>query len=101
MGFRIVAGARRDIRSSTAWYKKSGMTAKFLLALAAAFQRVEADPQSLPFSENPWPTPGRDFRRCPVDRFPFQVIFEIRPDEVVILAIAHGSRRPGYWKRRK
>ena len=102
MRFRIVAGARRDIRESTAWYNKNaGMGADFVAAVEAAFRRVETDPQTLPSTENPWPSLGRDIRRCPVVKFPFQVIFEIQSDELVVLAVAHGSRRPGYWRRRK
>ncbi len=102
MRFRIVAGARRDLRSSTAWYQKqAGLGADFVAAVSVAIRRVESDPHSLPSTENPWPPVGRNIRRCPVEGYPFQVIFEILPDELVVLAVAHGSRRPGYWKRRK
>ncbi|MBI3461482.1 MAG: type II toxin-antitoxin system RelE/ParE family toxin [Planctomycetes bacterium] len=33
-------------------------------------------------------------------RFPYRIIYEVRSDEIVILAIAHNRRRPGYWSRR-
>jgi hypothetical protein len=32
--------------------------------------------------------------------FPTYVAYEILPEEVVVLAVAHGRRRPGYWKKR-
>jgi plasmid stabilization system protein ParE len=57
------------------------------------------DPQSLP--RDVTKQRRRDIRRCEVRGFSHQVIFEIRGNEVVIVAIAHGSRRPGYWSRRK
>ena len=102
MGFRVVAGARRDFRSSVTFYQReAGMGAEFIAAVEDAYRRIESDPNSLPSAENPWPTHGRDLRRCPVDSFPYQVIFEIRSSELVVLAVAHGSRRPGYWSRRK
>ena len=102
MGFRVVAGARRDLRSSTDWYQKqSGLGADFVAAVAVAIRRLENDPHSLPSAENPWPPVGRNIRRSPVEGFPFQVIFEVLSDELVVLAVAHGSRRPGYWRRRK
>ena len=101
IGFRIVPGARQDLRESVVWYKQnSGMTSQFLNAVATAFQRLETDPHSLPLTESPWPSRGRRTRRCPVEGFPFQVIFEIQPTEIVVLAVAHGSRKPSYWKRR-
>lgn len=40
-------------------------------------------------------------RKCLVDRFPFAVIYQIRKDEIFIVAITHLSRKPGYWKERR
>jgi hypothetical protein len=39
-------------------------------------------------------------RRALVARFPYQVVYRIRPGEIVIVAVAHLKRRPGYWKNR-
>jgi plasmid stabilization system protein ParE len=33
-------------------------------------------------------------------RFPFRVVYELQPDRIWIVAVAHLSRRPGYWTRR-
>jgi plasmid stabilization system protein ParE len=33
-------------------------------------------------------------------RFPFSVVYVVLPAEVVILAIAHFRKRPGYWRDR-
>lgn len=41
-----------------------------------------------------------DFRKVRVGKFRYSMIFRIRKDEVQILAVAHMSRRPGYWKDR-
>lgn len=43
---------------------------------------------------------GKRFRAFPLNRFPFNVIYEIGGDEIIIVAVAHHSRRPGYWKSR-
>ena len=40
-------------------------------------------------------------RKTLVDRFPYAVVYRHDPESVIILAIAHARRRPGYWKRRK
>jgi hypothetical protein len=42
-----------------------------------------------------------DRRVLLLDRFPFTVAYQIKGNEIVILALAHTSRRPGYWSRRK
>ena len=33
-------------------------------------------------------------------QFPFSLIFVNRHDYVWVVAVAHGSRRPGYWQNR-
>lgn len=39
-------------------------------------------------------------RRRKVDVFPYRVVYFVRDDELLIVAFAHQSRRPGYWKQR-
>jgi len=34
-------------------------------------------------------------------RFPFSIVYTIQGSEIVILAIAHFKRKPGYWRNRK
>jgi plasmid stabilization system protein ParE len=41
-----------------------------------------------------------DRRVAVLNRFPFILVYQIEEDEIVILALAHMSRRPGYWSRR-
>jgi hypothetical protein len=44
---------------------------------------------------------GRADRRVALlERFPFTLPYLIAGDVVVILALAHTSRRPGYWSKR-
>lgn len=42
-----------------------------------------------------------DRRIAALDRFPFTLVYQIKADEIVILALAHNSRRPGYWSARR
>lgn len=101
MSFRLLVSARRELKQDAAWYecRQTGLGERFLDSVRQAFQRIVDDPQSLP--RDVTKRSHRDIRRCAVSGFSYQVIFEIRPDELVVLAIAHGSRRPGYWSRRK
>jgi plasmid stabilization system protein ParE len=41
------------------------------------------------------------YRRLPLHRFPFSIIYRIRESTLRILAVAHQRRRPGYWKGRE
>jgi len=40
----------------------------------------------------------RDRRRYLMRRFPYSLIYRVVGEEVRILAVAHQSRRPGYWR---
>jgi plasmid stabilization system protein ParE len=40
-------------------------------------------------------------RRALVDRFPYAVVYRPDRESLLILAVAHLRRRPGYWRRRK
>jgi plasmid stabilization system protein ParE len=40
------------------------------------------------------------FRRMLVRRFPFSIIYFIEPGQIVVVAVAHQSRSPDYWKVR-
>jgi hypothetical protein len=35
-----------------------------------------------------------------VKRHPYLVVYALRGDEIIVLAIAHTSREPGYWRER-
>ena len=41
------------------------------------------------------------YRRLNLRVFPFYIPYVIRGDTVWVLAVAHGSRKPDYWVRRK
>lgn len=40
------------------------------------------------------------FRRSLIARFPFSVVYELLPNGILIVAVAHQRRRPGYWRGR-
>jgi len=39
-------------------------------------------------------------RSFPTKRFPFRLVYEVQPDRIWIVAVAHLSRKPDYWARR-
>jgi hypothetical protein len=95
-----MAEAREEADESAHWYdaRRAGLGDEFLSVLGTAFNAIEADPRR--FEKLATRRAQRDVRRCNLERFPFTVVFECRDDEVVVLAIAHAKRRPGYWRRR-
>lgn len=43
---------------------------------------------------------GRNLRRALLRRFPFSLIYSEEPDGILVVAVAHQRRRPGYWRWR-
>lgn len=40
-------------------------------------------------------------RRKVLHKFPYSVLYSVRPDEIRILAVAHQKKRPFYWCGRR
>ena len=43
------------------------------------------------------PRASREFRRASLRRFPYGVVYVVRDDLLVVMAVPHNRRRPGYW----
>jgi len=39
-------------------------------------------------------------RRFPLRRFPYNLVYQVEPQELRVIALAHQRRRPSYWKNR-
>lgn len=44
---------------------------------------------------------AHDTRMLTLHRFPYSLVYRVRHDEIRVIAIAHHSRRPGYWTDRQ
>jgi plasmid stabilization system protein ParE len=46
------------------------------------------------------PVRGRDVREAPVNPFDYRLVYEVRANEILVLAVAHNRRLPNYWRGR-
>ncbi|MCC6142618.1 MAG: type II toxin-antitoxin system RelE/ParE family toxin [Candidatus Hydrogenedentes bacterium] len=44
-----------------------------------------------------WQKLSKRTRRCRLERFPYGIVYQCRPDELLIVAIMHLKQAPGYW----
>lgn len=84
-----------ELNDAYNWYedKVSGLGEDFIEELENAFSLIKTMPKT-------WPILSNNFRRFLLKRFPYGIIYEIRENDIFILAIMHLSRKPGYWKSR-
>lgn len=84
-----------EARAAYAWYAQRDprAAAAFGAELDRAIRRALESPGT-------WPAFQSGTRRCLLERFPFFVVYRELGDRLEILAVAHGRRRPGYWRER-
>ncbi|ODA34761.1 type II toxin-antitoxin system RelE/ParE family toxin [Planctopirus hydrillae] len=100
MIFRILPEALQEANEAAIWYsdRQSTLGASFIAAIEQAFQAIQLTPGILTPLET---YEGRhDIRRLQLKRFPYLVICLYRPDEILVVAIAHTRRHPNYWSDR-
>jgi plasmid stabilization system protein ParE len=89
--------AVREARAARRWYKLErdapGAARGFQEALQRALEQIADAPVR-------WPTLVDDFRKRPLRRFPFRVVYQIRSDHVLIVAVMHERQHPEYWRIR-
>jgi toxin ParE1/3/4 len=89
--------ARSDLREGKAFYRHRSPLAAVAFAnhIAAALSRIVEAPLRYPLGEH-------DTREHVLSsRFPYTIIYRVRNNLVVIVAIAHHSREPRYWHHRQ
>jgi plasmid stabilization system protein ParE len=87
--------AEQEYLSSLAWYKERSPSAA--LDFEREFQRA-----IFAITETPdrWPIYFSNYRRYVLHQFPFSIVYCSFEREMFVLAVAHGHRRPGYWRTR-
>ncbi len=87
--------ARIEFRDAAAFYAaaRAGLGAEFSREIESVIRRICDAPTRWSFVE-------QDVRRSLTRRFPFAVLYTIEADFVLIVAVMHCSRKPGYWRHR-
>ncbi len=87
--------AVEEAQAARQWYLARSASAadSFLVELDRGIEAIALTPER-------WPLFVHGTRRYLFQRFPFQLIYRVMNDRIEVLALAHGRRRPGYWKVR-
>jgi len=85
-----------EAESAVSWYVERSERAP-----AAFIEEIDKAIQSILNAPKRWPIFESDFRRAPLFRFPYSIVYREKSNDLIqILAVAHGRRKPGYWKMR-
>ena len=77
---------------------RQGSGRRFEREYAATIRDIPKRPAFYPLvSDAPH---GLEIREAYLPRYHYRIIFLVLPGEVIVLAVAHAARDPGYWHRR-
>jgi plasmid stabilization system protein ParE len=92
---QIHPAAWEELEAADEWYAQRSNRAvdEFLNDLRRAIQQMSDHLEQLPQFEF-------GTRRVVLRKFPYRLVFRETQSSVEIVAVAHGRRRPGYWRKR-
>ncbi|WP_149752993.1 type II toxin-antitoxin system RelE/ParE family toxin [Rubripirellula obstinata] len=95
MSAELHPDAIAELDLSADWYAERSPTASrnFLVAVDVAIATIVSDPNRFAYIDD-------RHQSCAVRKFPFQVVFRQAAGRILVIAIAHAKRRPGYWMSR-
>lgn len=96
----ILAEAEAEILAAREFLdtRTYGLGARVLDELSKTLADIVDRPSSFAMIET---LPESAYRRALLSTFRYIVVFEIEHDEIIVVAVAHGSRMPNYWLGRR
>lgn len=90
-------GAYTDLQTAIGYFEteaRPGTAEKFLAQLDHAISTIEQSPGSCPI-------PDQRHYRQRIFKFPYELIYRMDGEGIVIVAVSHSSRSPSYWQDRR
>src|SRR6185295_16873816 len=95
MNIAFLDAAQAEFDQGITYYEEqnSGLGFDFAEEVEQAIERIKHYPKA-------WSPLSLRLRRCVVNRFPYSVIYEIRSEIIIVVAIQHHHQRPESWSSR-
>lgn len=95
MKAEILAAAEADLVDAVSFYdeQSEGLGYEFAAEVKQTLGRILRFPDA-------WHRLSERTRRCRTKRFPYGVVYQLRGDSVLVVAVMHLSRHPDSWKSR-
>ena len=96
MDVHYTAEARLEFLESLKYYEQQqeGLAVDFYQELIAVEQSIKEFPEF-------WHKVGGDYRRKHLKRYPYSLVYQIRQDYILIVAVAPSRREKDYWRERE
>jgi plasmid stabilization system protein ParE len=97
---RILDEAEEELRAAMCYYeaRQQGLGLDLYERFAECISTIAQNPERFSPYESVRAKLG--VRRALVDRFPYVIAYKVLANEVLVIAVAHASRRAAYWRHR-
>ena len=94
--FSIHDAAEAEINEAADFYdlESPGLGSVFIDEVERAMEILSPFPDAAPLLRGV-------VRKKPLVKFPYSLVYSVRPHELRLLAVAHQKRRPFYWRGRR
>lgn len=88
--------AATELAEAWDWYeaRREGLGGEFATCVEATIAQAARTPEANPRVHG-------EIRRALVRRFPYGVFYLVEGQALLVLAVAHARRKPGYWLARR
>ena len=95
MSVRLLEPAQAELDDAITWYAEQapGLGDAFLIETLRTIQLIEQYPTA-------WHPLTPQIRRCRLRRFPYSLVYTQDGNDLLVVAVAHQHRKPGYWRAR-
>ena len=97
MNIEFLEPATTELYEAIVFYniQRQGLGLEFAKEVQDTIERIKLNPEA-------WSTisKSKQARRCLTNRFPFGIIYQIRKNTILIVAVMHLKRRPQTWQSR-
>jgi hypothetical protein len=87
--------AKKELLDAIKYYNKcrSGLGYMFMEEVQYSIDRIIKFPKT-------WSKLSKNTRQCLTRRFPYGIIYQETEEGILIVAVMHLHREPGYWEKR-
>jgi toxin ParE1/3/4 len=95
MRFEFHPEARLEFLDAVSYYEthQPGLGQRFIQSVEAAITGIDENPEA-------WAEIEQDVRRKLTRVFPYALLYTIEPENILIVAVMHCHKEPGYWRSR-
>ena len=95
MAYDFHPDAKRELKDAVAYYDNISreLGDAFIEEVEQTLDRIQKFPEA-------WPQLSKNTRRCRTLSFPYGIVYQIKNQRILVVAVMHLQRKPNYWSDR-